>query len=157
MLGEKKVSWNVPLKEILRMDKIYSGNGKIVFVVENSAVYSVLVELIPEVTIICSSGQFTYAVWQLLRKLIASDTVLYYSGDLDPEGLLMAQKLIEMFPNKVQTIGMSLESYQIAQQLEPLLPNQLKQLSKIKNETLQLIAEQMKKAIRKLIKKVILI
>ena len=103
-----------------------------------------LLELVPEIAIICSSGQFTYAVWQLLRKLSENNVKLYYSGDLDPEGLLMAEKLIEMFPDQVQTIGMSLESYQVGQQLSKLLPQQLKQLQKIKNKELKIIAEKMK-------------
>ena len=68
---------------------------------------------------------------------------LYYSGDLDPEGLLMAEKLIEMFPDQVQTIGMSLESYQVGQQLSKLLPQQLKQLQKINSKELKLIAKKM--------------
>ena len=56
----------------------------------------------------------------------------------------MAEKLIEMFPDQVQTIGMSLESYQVGQQLSKLLPQQLKQLQKIKNKELKIIAEKMK-------------
>lgn len=138
------IAWNVPLKEILRMESIYPGQGNKVLIIENSAVYSVLVELVPEIAIICSSGQFTYAVWQLLRKLSENNVTLYYSGDLDPEGLLMAQKLIEVFPEHAQTIGMSLESYQMGQKLSPLLPQQLKQLQKINHEKLKPIAEQMK-------------
>ncbi len=137
------VTWNVPLKEILRMDSIYPGQGNKVLIIENSAVYSVLLELVPEIAIICSSGQFTYAVWQLLRKLSENNVKLYYSGDLDPEGLLMAEKLIEMFPDQVQTIGMSLESYQVGQQLSKLLPQQLKQLQKINSKELKLIAKKM--------------
>ena len=137
------VTWNVPLKEILRMDSIYPGQGNKVLIIENSAVYSVLLELVPEIAIICSSGQFTYAVWQLLRKLSENNVKLYYSGDLDPEGLLMAEKLIEMFPDQVQTIGMSLESYQVGQQLSKLLPQQLKQLQKINSNELKLIAKKM--------------
>lgn len=139
----EKTAWNVPLKEILQVDQIYPPSHPSVLIIENSAVYSILLELLPDVAIICSSGQFTYAVWQLLRKLIASDTHLYYSGDLDPEGLLMAQKLIEMFPKQVSTIGMTLESYQVGKKIEPLLSTQLQQLKKIQIKELKEIAEEM--------------
>lgn len=139
----EKTAWNAPLKEILQMDQIYSVSHQSVLIIENSAVYSVLLELLPDVAMICSSGQFTYAVWQLLRKLVASGTHLYYSGDLDPEGLLMAQKLIEMFPKQVSTIGMTLESYQVGKKIEPLLSTQLQQLKKIQIKELKEIAEEM--------------
>lgn len=140
---EEKVAWNVPLKEILRMDKVYPSGTKKVLIVENSSVYSVLLELLPEVAIVCSSGQFKYAVWQLLRKLVASDVTLYYSGDLDPEGLLMAQKLATMFPEKVQTVGMTMASYQSGKTLKALTASQLQQLKKIEIEPLREIANQM--------------
>lgn len=134
-------SWNVPLKEVLRMDVIYP-TGKQVLIVENSGVYSILVDLLPEVAIICSSGQFSYAVWQLLRKLVASDTQLYYSGDMDPEGLLMAQRLMDAFPEHVQTMGMNLAYYQMAAKPSQISDARLKQLRQVKHNELTLVAEQ---------------
>lgn len=134
-------SWNVPLKEVLRMDSIRPNKGKQVLIVENSGVYSILVDLLPEVAIVCSSGQFSYAVWQLLRKLAASGANLYYSGDMDPEGLVMAQRVLEMFPDKADTIGMGLVEYQHASMPSQISEPRLKQLKQIKNDDLKLVAD----------------
>lgn len=138
-------SWNVPLKEVLRMEEILPNSGNKVLIVENSGVYSILVDLFPELAIICSSGQFSYAVWQLLRKLAASGTYLYYSGDLDPEGLLMAQRLIEMFPEKVEHLCMETSSFQQASVLAEISEPRLKQLKKLKEPELQLVGELIRK------------
>lgn len=133
-------SWNVPLKEILRMDEIYPHNGEKVLVVENSGVYSILVDLLPDLPIICSSGQFTYAVWQLLRKLQQSNSQLYYVGDLDPEGLVMAQRLLEVFPDNVKLIAMNHGNFCLAAQPSEITASRLKQLRVIKEPALKKVA-----------------
>lgn len=134
-------SWNIPLKEILRMDEIYPFNGNKVLVVENSGVYSILVDLLPAVPIICSSGQFTYAVWQLLRKLKQGNSQIYYVGDLDPEGILMAQRLLKMFPDNANTIGMNLDNYHLASKPSDVSQRRLKQLRAVKEPSLRKIAD----------------
>lgn len=139
-------SWNVPLKEVLSMDEISASTGKNVLVIENSGVYSILLELLPGVPMVCSSGQFTYAVWVLLRKLVASDSQLYYCGDLDPEGLLMAQRLLTMFPKNAQTVTMDLASYLKVGTPSQLGEQRLKQLSKLSNPELKKVADNMIKS-----------
>ena len=134
-------TWNVPLKEILRMDKNNPTVGNKVLVVENSGVYSILVEMMPNVPIICSSGQFTYAVWQLLRKLIQSNSYIYYVGDLDPEGILMAHRLLQMFPNNVRTVGMNLENYRLAARPSAVSQTRLKQLRIVNEPSLKVIVD----------------
>ncbi len=134
-------SWNVPLKEISRMDEIRPMSGEKVLIVENSGIYSILIDLFPNVPIICSSGQFVYAIWQLLRKLVASGTHLYYCGDCDPEGLLMAQRVFDTFPAMAHTVGMSLENYQYAARPSEISSQRLKQLRHIRQPELKLVAD----------------
>lgn len=136
-----KVSWNVPLKEILRMGTICSYQNDKVLVVENSGVYSILLELLPDVSIVCSSGQFTFAIWQLLRKLVRTDTQLYYCGDLDPEGLAMAQRLKSAFGDQIQWICMNLNHFNLAKTTTKLSENRFKQLRMITDPALSKIAE----------------
>lgn len=88
-------------------------------VAENSGIYSILMELLLDVPIICSSGQFTFAVWQLLRKLAYTGTIIYYSGDIDLEGLGMAQ---------IQFLGMKQHHFQIPKTEVPPSANRLKRL-----------------------------
>ncbi|MGC6768958.1 TIGR02679 domain-containing protein [Enterococcus sp. LJL51] len=127
------ISWNVPLKEILRTAVIRPYVGEKVLVVENSGIYSILVELLPKVPILCSSGHFTFAIWQLLRKLADTGTIIYYSGDLDPEGLGMAQKLKNTFGSQLQFLGMEQRNFQIAKTKVALSSSRLKKLQALEN------------------------
>ncbi|GAA4062457.1 TIGR02679 domain-containing protein [Amphibacillus indicireducens] len=140
----EQCSWNVPLKEILRMETIRPYQGTKLLIVENSGVYSILLDALPEIPMICSSGQFTYAVWRLLRKLVQTDTQMYYVGDLDPEGLVMAQSLLNRFPDNMKTVGMNLNNYHLASRPSTLTEQRLKQLRLIKEPSLIEIAEQIK-------------
>lgn len=137
-------SWNVPLKEILKMTKIRPFNGSKVLVVENSGVYSILVDLLPEVPVVCSSGQFSYAIWQLLRKLASGKTRIYYVGDLDPEGLGMAQRLLDMFPDYLTTIAMDTANFDKAAKSADISEKRLKQLNSINNPKLCAVADRIR-------------
>lgn len=137
-------SWNIPLKEVLRMATIYPDTGAKVLIVENSGVYSVLLDALPKIPMVCSSGQFTYAVWKLLRKLTASNTQLFYVGDMDPEGLVMAQQLVQVFPEHCQTIAMNHANYQTAAKESLVSETRLKQLRLMKDPQLKRIANQIR-------------
>ncbi|MDY3017521.1 MAG: TIGR02679 domain-containing protein [Blautia sp.] len=69
---------------------------KDIYVVENPAVFSLLIDQIPECTAVCVNGQPRLAALTLLDKLKDSYR-LFYAGDYDPEGLLIAQKLKERY------------------------------------------------------------
>lgn len=141
---DEKCSWNVPLKEILQVDTIQPAQGKYVLVVENSGVYSILLEQMPDLAIICSSGQFTYSVIVLLRKLVESQITLLYVGDIDPEGLVMAQKMLDFFPKHCQIVGINEKNYHmLAMNPKKNLSARLKQLRLIKDEKLKNIAQEM--------------
>ena len=138
---KEECSWNVPLKEVLRMETIRPFKNDKVLIVENSGIYSILIDQLPNIPMICSSGQFTYAVWRLLRKLPQSNTKMYYVGDLDPEGLGMAQTLLNRFPDNMQTVGMNIHNYKIASRPSTLSKQRLKQLRSIDNPKLLEVAK----------------
>lgn len=141
---EEHCSWNVPLKEILKVDTIKPANGKLALVVENSGVYAILSEQLPHLAIICSSGQFTYAVIALVRKLVESQTILMYVGDMDPEGLVMAQKFLDLAPQYGRIVGMNEKNYhQFGTEAKFDLSIRLKQLRQIKDSGLKRIAQEM--------------
>lgn len=103
---------NVPLREIDRINRFepaaYSSlqeKGKdiekAVFVVENSGVFSELLDNFQEAChppLVCTHGQFKLAAFLLLDLLVKSGAVIYYSGDFDPEGIQMAQRLLQRYP-----------------------------------------------------------
>lgn len=136
------VSWNIPLKEILRVDEIHAAQGKNVLVVENAVIYSILVDYFPKLPIICSSGQIHYAVWATLRKLVESDHVLYYVGDMDPAGLVIAQNLLNVFPDNVKTIAMNLKNFKSGSSDIHVRKEQLQQLRIVKEDNIREVANE---------------
>lgn len=121
---------NVPIKELLKLSRIFPYKGKSVWVLENSGVCSTIIDEVPSAPIICTHGQFRVASWIFLDKLVQSGCHLYYSGDLDPEGILMAQRLKSRYYNSVTIWRMNLDSYKKTISEEDI-SNRLTQLESI--------------------------
>ena len=70
-----------------------------VYVVENEMVFSYLTssEKKKACTILCTSGQLRSAAVKLLDFLVKSGASVYYSGDTDPDGLGIADRLWQKF------------------------------------------------------------
>ena len=102
---------NMPIKELLKLKKVWPAKGNKVWIVENSSVCSTIVDEVPGAPVICTHGQFRTASWILLDFLREAGCLFYYSGDLDPEGLSMAQRLKDRYPNQVAFWRMDQESY----------------------------------------------
>ncbi|MCF6094035.1 TIGR02679 family protein [Microaerobacter geothermalis] len=119
---------NVPLREIVRVRDFLPANSQtmkstphVVFVIENSGVFSAVLDYLEEVQrhsrslkfppMICTHGQFKLAALLMLDKLVANGTTIFYSGDFDPEGLQMAQRLIDRYPGSVKMWRYGTEDY----------------------------------------------
>ena len=63
------------------------------------------------VPLLCLHGQMKTASWALLDRLAASGAVFLYSGDFDPEGLIIAQKLRQRY-ERVKLWHFSADEYQ---------------------------------------------
>ncbi len=86
---------NLNLSNILNIKSISAVNKR-VYIFENPSILSTLKDL--GVTIVITSGMPNLALYELLSKLDSNGCKLYYNGDFDPEGLLIASKLKERFP-----------------------------------------------------------
>jgi len=88
-------------------------NGK-VFIVENEMVFCYLLERVKEypVSLVCTSGQLRTAATELVQLLVNEKTDIYYSGDIDPEGMGIADRLWQKFPKQVHLWRMSAEDYE---------------------------------------------
>ncbi|WLR42639.1 TIGR02679 family protein [Bacillus carboniphilus] len=102
---------NVPMKELVKIDRVWPTRGDKVWIVENSSVASTIMNELPDAPIICTHGQFRAASWRLLHLLVQSNCTLYYSGDLDPEGVLIAERLKRRFHDHVVLWRMDHQSY----------------------------------------------
>ncbi|MBS4192250.1 TIGR02679 family protein [Bacillus sp. FJAT-49705] len=86
----------LPLREILKLTSARPHIGKRVFIVENSGVCSAILDrwqLPFYPPLISTNGQFKLAALMLLDLFVQEEIEIYYSGDFDPEGLLMAQRM----------------------------------------------------------------
>jgi uncharacterized protein (TIGR02679 family) len=114
-----------------------------VYVVENEMVFLYLVENAKEqgVTLLCTSGQLRVAAFQLLDYLSQSGAIIYYSGDLDPDGMDIADRLWRRYGNAVRMWRMNAEDYNKSISEEKLSERQLVKLKNLNNTTLCHTAE----------------
>ena len=120
---------NLPLKEIVRAKRIIPyalGNKRektlppyfSVYIVENSGVFSTISDMMQyeniEIPLLCLHGQLKMASWALLDKLQDSGAEFYYSGDFDPEGLIIAQKILYRYPGRAKLWHFTAEQYKKA-------------------------------------------
>ena len=102
---------NMPLRELLKIDGVTAASGRDVYIVENSGVFSSLLDLVPSAPLVCTHGQFKLTGLRLIDQLIESGCTLHYAGDFDPEGLSMAVRLLERHPDNIHLWRMDLGSY----------------------------------------------
>lgn len=135
----------VPLRELVSLASVYPVEGKTVWMVENSGVCSTLLDHEPAAPMICTNGQFTLATLMLLDLLVKNECVLYYAGDFDPEGLGMAQRLLERYPGSVRLWHMDKAGYKKSKPTKELSQERLEKLKGITDERLLEVAEEMKR------------
>ena len=107
-----KTVMNVPMKELTKMKRIWPAIGAKVWIVENSSVSSTIMDAVQGAPIVCTHGQLRLAGWQLLDRLVQSNCTLYYSGDLDPEGLVIADRLKQRYKEHLVLWRMNREAYE---------------------------------------------
>jgi uncharacterized protein (TIGR02679 family) len=144
---ETNTALNVPLREVVALTRAYPVKGNAVFVVENAGVFS---ELLSEaMPLVSTNGQLNLATMLLLDLLVESGARLYYSGDFDPEGLKMADRLVERYDEKLSLWRMTSEDY-LASKPTVLMPaERLAKLQSVSSKVLQPVKmemEQLKKA-----------
>lgn len=107
---------NVPLRELVTLSQLAPAHSRVtsqphcpknVYIVENSGVCSTIIDYFAEKSLplpplICTHGNFKLASWAAIDRLIAGGCTLHYSGDFDPEGLLMADRLLSRHPHQVK-------------------------------------------------------
>lgn len=109
------------------------------YVVENEMVFSYLADKLRDdnIALLCTSGQLRTAAIELLQLLVNSNTEIYYSGDMDPEGMGIADRLWKRYPEKIHLWRMSAEDYKRALSREELDKRSLSMLDSLCNTELQ--------------------
>lgn len=153
--GPRKIFWeaacethtvqNLPIRELMHIQSLCPFNqGKEVWIVENSGVFSSILDVIPDAPLICTHGQFKLASWNCFDLLVKNQITLNYSSDLDPEGIGMAQRLIDRYPDYVKLWEMTISSYDKSISIEDSLSEaRLKKLNPITNHDLLSVASEL--------------
>ena len=122
--------------------------NQIIVIVENEMVFTWLMNHIPdnhEIGLICTSGQLSTVAWNVLSLLKKTSCRLYYSGDMDPEGLLIGQSVVQQMDGQVTLWHMGEQDYLKAVSKETVSQRRMALLASMKNEQLTATAEMIRK------------
>ncbi len=135
----------VSLWNLSKVDKIISKRNK-VFVFENPTVFSeVLYRSSKEKpSIICTYGQVKLASLILLDNLVENGTHIYYSGDFDPEGLIIADKLKSRYKEYLTLWRYSIKDYHKSISKKKIAYERINKLRKLKDKSLIKTGEEIK-------------
>ena len=125
---------NLNIDNISKLNNITGKDNKI-FIFENPSILNYLKNKDLDISIIITSGIPNLAFYKLLEN-ITSDTTLYYNGDYDPEGLLIADKLNNKYDN-IKLFLYDGKSYLNTKPNVSLSNNRLHKLELIKSKELQ--------------------
>ena len=106
--------WKEPLQisisNLLKIDYFEAINNT-VFIFENPAVFHKILKVNGDnISLICTSGQLNLSSYIVLNK-IRNLKNIYYAGDFDPEGLMIAYKIKKRYKDKVKFLNYTKESY----------------------------------------------
>ena len=112
-------------------------------IVENPGVFTNIIQdgRLKTIPIVCTYGQVKLAGLILLSKLVEAGMQLYYSGDIDPEGMQIADKLKQRFRNNITLVGFNEKTYKKNKSKVILSEIRLKKLEGLKDEKLKEIAK----------------
>ena len=107
--------------------------GTRIYMVENEMVFSYLLKNKKrrDVTLICTSGQIRSAAIKLLPFLLDSGAEIYYSGDIDPDGIGIADRLWKKFGDRIHIWRMSEQDYEASLSEEQISDAGIKKLEHI--------------------------
>ena len=131
----------IPLAVLAKCEKIECPNHRI-RIVENPSIFALLcAKATGEEAYMCMNGQPRLSALLGLELLAKSDTKIYYAGDLDPEGLLIAQKLKKYYQGFFEYWHMTEEDYRKSRSEEVISEKRLKILDHITDPELRKVAD----------------
>lgn len=119
---------------------------KRVFVVENPMVFSALLSVAASSgeCLMCTFGQVKYSGLKIIDMLSDNGCTVYYSGDFDPEGLQIADRLISR-NKKIHPWHMEKDDYIRAEKSEEISGRRLRIFDSVSDPVLKETAEEIKK------------
>ena len=134
----------VPLAVITEWGSLRCPQDEI-YIVENPSVFAVLCgkEKAGNVrrAYMCMNGQPRLAGLMVLDLFAKSEIRVYYAGDLDPEGILIAQKLSQYYKGEFHYWHMETADYEKCRSAEEISPKRMKILERITDERLKPVVD----------------
>lgn len=138
----------VPLAVVVEWSEIFCMQHEI-YIVENPSVFAMLCEKEKREhsgrAYMCMNGQPRLAGLMVLDLLSKSGTRIHYAGDLDPEGLLIAQKLAQYYKGEFDYWHMEVEDYEKCRSEEYISPKRMKILERITDDRLTPVVKEIEK------------
>lgn len=136
----------ISLFNLSNVEKVRCRDKK-VYVFENPTVFSEILYQTNQInpSMICTYGQLRLASLVLLDKVVQGGVKVYYSGDYDPEGIMIADKLKQRYGESLILWRYGIEEYKEIQSKVKLTEQRLKKLENVKSPELQVIANEIKK------------
>ena len=139
----------VPLAVIEEWESLHCPQDEI-YIVENPSVFAVLCG--KEKTgnarraYMCMNGQPRLAGLMVLDLFEKSRIRVYYAGDLDPEGILIAQKLSQYYKGEFHYWHMEMADYEKCRSEKVISPKRMKILERITDERLKPMVEKIEES-----------
>lgn len=137
----EKEPLNLNLSNLQKINKLDTKLKK-VFVFENPSMLIPLKKY--DIPLIISYGNPNYIFYKVLEKLNQSNNEIYYNGDFDPEGLIIAHNIYNRFPN-TKFFCYKKDDYNKAKSKNIINKERLKKLDNINNKEFTEIINLLKK------------
>lgn len=126
----------VPLSVIAGWERVECPNKEI-YIVENPSVFAMLCgKWAGEKACMCMNGQPRLSAVLLLDLLAKAGIKVYYAGDFDPEGLLIAQKVRHYYQGEAVYWKMSVWEYEKSKSAEIISAKRMSMLERIEDTEL---------------------
>ncbi|MEE8807188.1 MAG: TIGR02679 domain-containing protein [Lactimicrobium sp.] len=108
-----------------------------VFILENQMVFSEIASRLPQASMICTSGQMKTASLLVIDMLAEENVSMFYSSDLDPEGVLMTERLLQRHPDLIHAWHMDASDYHKSMSEVEISQQRLHELDGVQSASLQ--------------------
>ena len=135
---------------ILNIQNILNTNSfdsklKKVFIFENPSILTKILYSDIDISVIISGGFPNNAVYLLIDKLIENGNKIYYNGDFDPEGLIIANKLKNKYQNNLELFCYDKIDYDNCKSNKIISNKRLNKMAQINDSKLIIIKDQLLK------------
>ena len=146
---ERYEGWTVSLYNLQQIKRI-SEDIKAVYIVENPSVFRSLFlhgkKLGKKhIGFVCTNGQLNLCGYVLLDFIQKSKIPMYYAGDFDPEGVLIADKLKQRYKDDLYLWKSTVEEYHMIMSTSPISEKRLLSLQNCRTKELQALCRELEK------------